>query len=218
MESVRIIVADDHKVVRQAVMLQLESRHGWQVVGEARTGREAVEKVRRYLPDVVLLDIAMPELNGVDATREIRKLAPSTEVLILTQHNYAPLFRRALEVGARGCVVKSDAAIDLINAVEAVSQHGKFLSVTVAATLKGQSTKSRNSVGEVEPDGHRLTRRETEIVQLLAGGRTRKEVAARLQIPLLTLEKHRDVIWNKLGIHSLGELIHFAILHNLTDA
>ncbi len=217
MNSVRIVVADDHEVVRRGVKSLLESHPGWTVIAEAATGREAVDLVSRSTPDVVILDITMPELNGLEATRQILKSAPQTEILILTLHESAQLIRSVLEAGARGYVLKSDAGRNLIDAVEAVSEHKAFFTSNVAATVLDGYLKSDKSRAGVKPDSHALTPREREIIQLLAEGKSNKEVATTLGISVHTAETHRTNIMRKLEVHSVSELVRYAIRQNIVN-
>jgi DNA-binding NarL/FixJ family response regulator len=212
---VRILLADDHDIMRRGLRNLLETHPGWEVCGEAANGREAVKLARELKPDIVVLDLSMPELNGLEATRQIRKELPQTEVLIFTMHDTEQLVREVLAAGARGYVLKSDAGRYLISGIEAVAQHKPFFTSTVAETIldgylkvgSGQSAP----VFAVNP----LTPREREIVQLLAEGRTNKEVASALSISVKTVETHRRAIMSKLGIGSIVELVHFAIRNKL---
>ncbi len=217
MSSVRIVVADDHEVVRRGVRSLLESHPGWTVVAEAATGREAVDLASRSTPDVVILDITMPELNGLEATRQILKSAPQTEILILTLHESAQLIRNVLEAGARGYVLKSDAGRNLIEAVEAVSEHKAFFTSNVAATVLDGYLKSDKRKAGAKPDNHALTPREREIIQLLAEGKSNKEVATTLGISVHTAETHRTNIMRKLEVHSVSELVRYAIRQNIVS-
>lgn len=217
MSSVQIIVADDHEVVRRGVKSLLESHPGWTVVAEAATGREAVDQVKRCNPDVVILDITMPELNGLEATRQILKVAPQTEILILTLHESAQLIRSVLEAGARGYVLKSDAGRNLIDAVEAVSEHKAFFTSNVAATVLDGYLKTDKRKAGAKPDSHALTPREREIIQLLAEGKSNKEVATTLGISVHTAETHRTNIMRKLEVHSVSELVRYAIRQNIVS-
>src|SRR5882672_2270037 len=165
--SLRILIVDDHAVVRRGVRSLLESHDGWEVCGEATTGRDAVEQSRRLQPDIVVMDLSLPELNGLDATRQILKESPRTEVLVLTMHHSEELARNALQAGARGYVLKSDADEDLIAAVESLRQHKPFLTSTVTEFVLDDYVRR----GDAAPDdlpAATLTAREREIIQLLA--------------------------------------------------
>ena len=211
MRPLRILVADDHEVVRRGVRVLLEGRPGWQVCDEAADGREAVEKTARLRPDVVILDIGMPVLNGLEAARQVRKASPESEVLILTMHESEQVIREVLAAGARGYVLKSDAGRNLVNAVEALGRHKTFFTPLVAEIvlqgfLDDQGERSEPSA---------LTDREREVVQLLAEGRGNKEVARTLGISVRTAETHRTNIMRKLGCHSFSDLVRYAIRNNI---
>jgi DNA-binding NarL/FixJ family response regulator len=208
--SVRILVADDHGVVRRGLRALLESRRGWKICGEAANGREAVERARRLKPDVAILDIGMPGLNGVEAARQIRKVSPKTEILILSAHGSEKLVLEVLEAGARGYVVKEEADESLMVAVDALLRHVPFLTARIAKLI---AREKRGGLSKA-PKG-RLTSREREIAQLLAEGKTNKEVAAALGISAKTVETHRANIMLKLNIHSITDLVHYAIRNKM---
>jgi len=216
MNTVRILVADDHEVVRRGVCALLEGHPGFEVCDEAVDGREAVEKAKRSLPDVVILDIGMPGLNGFDAARQIKKVSPASEVLILTMHESEQVIGEVLAAGARGYVLKSDAGRDLVTAVEALSRHKTFFTSSVAEMVLQKYLE-----GNPESLSHEtstLTPREREVVQLVAEGRTNKEVATALNISVKTAETHRTNIMRKLDCHSLSELVRYAIRNKIIDA
>ncbi len=200
MSRTRILIADDHEVVRKGVRSILESEPGLEVVAEASNGREVVERATATKPDVVVLDIGMPELNGLEATRHLLKASPKSEVLILTVYETEELIREVLRAGARGYVLKSDAGRLLLSAVETVSAHKPFFT----SHQKQPATP--------------FTPREREVLQLLAEGRTNKEVAAVLGIGLKTVETHRMNLMAKLGVHSVVELVHYAIRNGIVAA
>jgi DNA-binding NarL/FixJ family response regulator len=211
---VRILVADDHHVVRTGLRALLESKSGWQVCAEAANGREAVEKAREFAPDVAVLDIGMPILNGVEATRQIRKLSPKTEILILTMHDSDLLVQEVLSAGARGYILKDDADRNLIAAVDALRRHKPFLSsrVSQAALSAGGAPDGERS------SRSRLTPRQREILQLLAEGKSNKEVAAALGISVKTAETHRANIMLKLNFHSITELVRYAVRNKIIQS
>jgi DNA-binding NarL/FixJ family response regulator len=215
MAKTRIVIADDHAVVRRGVRAILESQPGWEIVGEATTGREAVEQVRKLKPDVVVLDIGMPELNGLEATRRIVKEAPQTEVLILTMHNAEEVKREILRAGARGVVLKSDADDALVAAVHALRQHKPYLTSHVTEFVMERYVRPGN--GDIEPAGPRLTPREREVLQLVSEGKTNKDVAAALGVSVKTAEAHRANIMHKLNLRTVGDLIRYAIRNKIVE-
>ncbi len=216
--TTRILVADDFPLFRKGVREVLESQPGYEVVGEAATGREALAMTRRLKPHVVVLDVSMPELGGLEATREILKVVPETEVLILTMHESESLVHRVLEAGARGYVLKSDADPMLLEAVEAVRQHRAYFTSKVAATVLDAYMKGgKHPTGE-KSSLHKLTSRERQVVQLLAEGKGNKEVASILGIALHTVVTHRSNIMHKLEVHSITDLVRYAIRNNLASA
>ena len=211
MNTLRILVADDHEVVRSGVRVLLEAHPGWQVCDEAAEGREAVEKAGRLRPDVVILDIGMPLLNGLEAARLIRKASPQSEVLILSMHESEQVIREVLAAGARGYVLKSDAGRSLVNAVEALSRHKTFFTSSVAEFVLQGYLDGRGDPREASS----LTQREREVTQLLAEGKSNKEVASTLGISIRTAETHRTNIMHKLGCHSFSDLVRYAIRNRI---
>jgi DNA-binding NarL/FixJ family response regulator len=215
MNPMRILIADDHEIVRRGLRNLLETQANWEVAGEAITGRQAVEEAKRLSPDLVIMDISMPEMNGLEATRQICKIAPDTQVLILSIHENEQLVHEVLEAGARGYVLKSDAGRDLIAAVESLCQHKPFFTPKVSEMVLEGYLKNGNVADSHKSPQNRLTTREREIVQLLGEGQTNKEVAERLNISVKTVETHRSHIMEKLNIHSLGDLIRYAVRNHL---
>ena len=211
--SLRILVVDDHAVVRRGVRSLLESQEGWEVCGEATTGRDAVEQSRRLRPDVVVMDLSLPELNGLDATRQILKFAPDTEVLVLTMHHSEELARDALQAGARGYVLKSDADENLIAAVDNLRRHKPFLTSTVTEFVLDDYLRP----GADAQDDFVVTAREREIIQLVAEGRSSKEAAATLGISVKTIEAHRANIMRKLRLRSVSDLVRYAIRNQIVQ-
>jgi DNA-binding NarL/FixJ family response regulator len=209
----KILLADDHEVVRRGMRVLLEARPGWQVCDEAVDGRDAVEKTVRHRPEVVILDIGMPVLNGLDAARQIRKELPATEVLILTMHESEQVVREVIEAGARGYVLKTDAGRALVKAVEALAQHKTFFTSRVA-DLAERALQANDREGSAKETSV-LTQREREVVQLLAEGRTNKDVAESLGISVRTVETHRNNIMRKLGGHTLSDLVRYAVRNNI---
>jgi len=217
MKALRILVADDHEVVRRGVRALLEAQSGWEVCAEALNGREAVESAKHCCPDIAVLDIGMPELNGLEAALQIRHAVPECEVLILTLHESEQVVREVLSVGARGYVLKSDAGRDLIAAVDALRRHKPFFASRVAdIVLQGHLATPGSSVPQVVLR-RTLTPRQREIVQLLAEGRSNKEVANILGISVKTAETHRTNIMRALDFHSMSELVRYAVRNKLIE-
>ena len=222
MEPIRLLVADDHEIMRKGIRSLLETQPGWQVTAEASDGREAVEKAREIKPDVTVLDISMPSLNGLEAARQMIKNDARAKILILTQHESDPLIREVLDAGARGYVLKSDASRDLITAVNAVRSNKTFFTAKVAQiVLDGYlDKKPKKTTSEVRKDDarSRLTPRQREIVQLLAEGKSSKEVAVALGLSVKTAETHRANIMRRLDCHSISELVRYAVRNSIIEA
>jgi DNA-binding NarL/FixJ family response regulator len=212
MKTLRILIADDHDVVREGLRRLLQTQPKWSICEEAANGREAVAKAKLLKPDVVVLDFSMPELNGLEATRQIRAALPRTEVLILTMHDSEQLGREILAAGARAFVLKTHARTQLIPAVAALGEHKPYFDSTVSTllleTFLNPAARSSRRRG-------RLTPREREVVQLVAEGRSSKEVAARLKVSVKTVEAHRANIMNKLDLHSASQLVLYAVRNNI---
>jgi len=215
MNAFRILIADDHEVVRHGIRALLEKHAGWEVCGEAVDGRDAVDKARELHPDLALLDVGMPNLNGLDAARQILNLAPRTRVLILTMHESEQIVREVLQVGARGFLLKSDAARDLVAAVEALQRRTTFFTSSVAEQVLNGYLNRR--VEDQKTFKDRLTAREREVVQLLAEGRTSKEVAVVLNLSVKTAETHRTNVMRKLDLHSVADLVRYAVRNNIVQ-
>lgn len=212
----RIVVADDHEVVRRGIRALLETQPGWNVCGEAATGHEAVEQARRLRPDLMIVDISMPEMNGLETIRQIHKAMPQIEILVLTMHESEEMMREALVAGARGYLSKSEAGRDLLAAVESLRSHKPFFDSKVAEMmLEGYRKDLRKAKPSSAPPVSELTPREREIVQMLAEGRTSKEVAAALGISPKSVVTHRTNLMRKLGIHSIGELVRYALRNHI---
>lgn len=215
MTPLRILVVDDHAVVRRGVRSLLESHVDWEVVGEATTGRDAVEQTERLRPDVVVMDLSLPELNGLDATRQILKRAPDTEVLVLTMHHSEELARDVLQAGARGYVLKSDADENLITAVDRLRQHKPFLTSTVTEFVLDDYVRRGAPAAPADPGPAGLTAREREIIQLLAEGRSNKAAASTLGVSVKTIEAHRANIMKKLHLRTISDLVRYAIRNKI---
>lgn len=207
----QILIADDHEVMRRGLrnLIQAE-RADWHVCGEAATGREAVDLALQLRPDVAVLDLTMPDLTGLEATRQIRKYLPAVEVLIYTMHETDKLVRDVLFSGARGYLLKSESAEQLILAIDALARHKPFFGPTISETLLAGFLNGGLAADENEGKA-RLTAREREILQLLAEGKTSKAIAERLCISLKTVDTHRAHIMHKLGVGSIVELVRYAI-------
>jgi len=214
MSALRILVADDHEVVRRGLCALLKSHAGWEVCAEAVDGREAVHKVNQLKPDIVILDIGMPNLNGLTAARQILHAHPQQKILILTICDAEQIVREVLNAGARGFVLKSDAARDLLDAVDALERNRTFFTSRVA---KVTSDGYLNASAGQQPTLPTVSLREREIVQLLAEGKSSKEVAWVLHLSVKTIETHRSNIMRKLGIHSMSELVLYAVRNHIVQ-
>lgn len=208
---ISILIADDHDAVRKGLRTILESHPGWKVCEEASNGRDAVRLAIKSQPKIAILDLEMPEMNGLEATRQIKKELPDTEVLIYTMYETDELIRKVVTSGARGYVLKSDAGEDLIQGVEALLHHKTFLTHSASESILESFLRSSRHVSQDSI----LTHREREIVQLLAEAKGNKEIATALSISVKTVETHRAAIMRKLGVNSIVELVHYAIRNNL---
>ena len=217
MTCLRIVVVDDHAIVRRGVRALLESQPGWEVAAEATTGREAVEVAKRLQPDIVVMDLSLPELNGLDATRQILKESPRTEVLVLTMHQSEELARNVLQAGARGYILKSDADESLIAAVDSLRRHKPFLTSKVTEFVLDDYLRRAEEQDDAAPHTA-LTVREREIIQLLAEGKSNKEAASALGISVKTIEAHRANVMRKLHLRSLSDLVRYAIRNKIVQA
>ena len=215
METLRILIADDHGLVRRGARELLNSRRGWRVVGEAANGREALEKAIELKPDVAVIDISMPDLDGVEVARQIREAVPDTKVLVLTMHESEQMVRRALDAGARGYLLKSDLTDSIIKAVKAVAHGKRFLAPKVSEIVLEGFLMEGGHHQQGDRAGTRLTPREIEIIRLLTEGKVNKEIAELLGISVRTVETHRSKIALKLGLHSRSELIDYAVQHGM---
>jgi two-component system, NarL family, response regulator NreC len=209
--TIKILLADDHTIVRQGLKLILSSQPDLEVVGEASNGREVVELAQKLKPDIVLLDVAMPELNGIDATRRMMEANSRLRILVLSMHKEAVYVREILKAGARGYLLKDVIDSELLNAVRSVARGDGYISPAVSGALL--SDYRQNVTDPVDL----LTNREREVLQLIAEGKTNKEVATKLNLSVYTVDSHRGKIMEKLNLHSTGELVRFAIKHGLAD-
>jgi DNA-binding NarL/FixJ family response regulator len=214
---VRILLADDHDVVRRGLRVLLQEHAGWEICGEAMTGREAVDLAREMQPDVAIIDLMMPDLNGLGVTSQIRKVSERTLVLIFTMHHNETLIHGVLEAGARGYLLKTDAEQHVVTAVETLLRGQPYFSAQVSETvLEGFLRSGRHAAADsaVVP---RLTPREREIIQLLAEGHRNKKIAQMLGISIKTVETHRTALMRKIGVKSIVELVRYAVRNNLTE-
>jgi DNA-binding NarL/FixJ family response regulator len=214
--KLRILLADDHEIVRRGLCSLLQKHEGWEVCGEASDGAEAIAMARQLKPDVIIVDIGMPRLNGLDTTRQLLQMDPRFKVIVLTITDSDQIIREALNAGARGFILKSDAARDLVSAVEALQSKRMFFTprvndLVLAGFLDKGHMTSRNEV----PNLPVLTAREREVTQLLAEGKSSKEVATILNLSTKTVETHRSNIMRKLSLHSIRDLVVYAIKNNI---
>ena len=211
MKRIRILLADDHAVVRQGFKMLLGAQPDMEIVGEASNGREAAEKAEESRPDVVVMDVAMPELNGIEATRRLTASVPHTRVIALSMHKDWVYVREILRAGARGYLLKDSGAEDLVSAIRAVARGESYLSPAVSnAVLDDYRRHVTNPIDL-------LSSREREVLQMLAEGKTNKEIAAVLNLSVYTVDAHRGRIMEKLNLHSINELVRFAVRNGLID-
>jgi DNA-binding NarL/FixJ family response regulator len=216
MSNVRILIADDHELIRRGLASALAERPDWSIVAEAADGRQASELAARLTPDIAVLDLTMPELNGLDATRQIRAATPKTRILIVTAHESEQLIRDVLDAGAMGYVLKSDAGRVLVQAIEALLDERPFFTSKVARVVLEGYLRSGEDAGAQAAVA--LSPRERHIVQLLAEGNNNKEVARALQLSVKTVETHRSNIMRKMEFGSLADLVRYAIRNKIVDA
>ena len=214
MNPVRILIADDYEVVRRGIATVLEARPGWIVVAQAATGREAVEKAKKFKPDIIVLDIGMPELNGLEALRQIQKEVPQSKVLIFTTDESEDIANDALGAGAMGYLFQSDGAEALVTAVESLMQNRPFLTPRVSQMVL-ENYRKFHSGARVRPAILHLSLREREILQLVAEGKCTKEIAAILNVSGKTVETHRANLSRKLQLRSVSDLVRYAIRNHI---
>ena len=211
MKRIRILLADDHAVVRQGFKMILDAQPDMEIVGEAGNGREAVDLAEQLRPDVVVMDVAMPELNGIEATRRLASSVPHARVVALSMHKDSVYVREILRAGARGYLLKDSGAADLVAAIHAVASGESYLSPAVSnAVLDDYRRHATNPIDL-------LTSREREVLQMIAEGKTNKEIAGTLNLSVYTVDAHRGKIMEKLNLHSSGELVRFAVRNGLID-
>jgi DNA-binding NarL/FixJ family response regulator len=218
MKRITVLLAEDHTIVREGFRKMLELENDLQVVGEAQDGRQAVALVKKLRPAVVLMDIAMPRLNGLEATRQVLKTAPATKVLILSAHSDDAYVQNATESGAVGFLLKQTSSHVVCEAIREVQKGNTFFSPSVARRLQQLDNKSADRAGKSRPRNARLTSREIEVLQLIAEGKANKETAAELGISIKTVEKHREKVMSKLNIHDTAGLTRYAISAGIIES
>ncbi len=207
---VTILLADDHTIVRQGLKLILAAHADLQVIGEAANGNQAVELAAKLRPDIVLLDVQMPELNGIEATQKMVAANPRIRILVLSMHKEAVYVRKILRAGARGYILKDAIDTELLSAIRSVANGDGYISPAVSGALNDKAKDSNDPVGL-------LSAREREVLLLIAEGKTNKEIATRLNLSVYTVDSHRGKIMEKLNLHSAGELVRFAMKNGLVD-
>src|ERR1041385_5494572 len=211
MKRTRILLADDHAVVRQGFKMLLGAQPDMEIVGEASNGREAVETAEALRPDIVVMDVAMPELNGIEATRRLASSTPHARVIALSMHKDSVYVREILRAGARGYLLKDSGAEDLVSAIRAVARGESYLSPAVSNAVLDDYRRHVSNPIDL------LTSREREVLQMLAEGKTNKEIAAVLDLSVYTVDAHRGRIMEKLNLHSINELVRFAVRNGIIE-
>ena len=219
MAATRLLLADDHEIVRMGLRALIQEHRGWEVVAEASNGKEAVEKAKLFRPDIAVVDIGMPVLNGLEATREIVNSVAQTKVLILTVYDSDGMIQRVLKAGARGYVLKSGGCSDLFSAIEALNQNNTFFAQHITQMVLDGYIQRDSKIADADPVGsQRLTLRQRQIVQSLAEGQSSKEIATALTISVKTVETHRANIMRRIGCHSVTQLVRYAIRNDIIQA
>ena len=218
LKQITILLAEDHAIVRQGLCSLLNADGHFKMAGEARTGREAVEKAQALRPDIILMDIAMPVLNGLEATRQILTANPAAKVIILSAHSDDEYIERMIAVGAKGFLEKQTSAEILTKAIREVAKGDTFFSPSITKRLRDDKNKPRDRDGLLKANGARLTSRESEVLQLVAEGSANKQVAAELGISIKTVEKHRQNLMDKLNIHDTAGLTRYAIAAGVIES
>ncbi len=214
--KIRILLADDHTILRAGLRMMLNAQPDFEVVGEAQDGRQAIQEAQKLQPDVVLMDITMPDMNGIEATRQIKKLLPEVKVLILTMHEHDEYVFQALRAGASGYMLKEAADTDLISALRVIQNGQFYLSPTAQSVMVGDYLQ-RVRTGEEKDSYSSLTEREREILKLVAEGYTNNQIAERLVISPKTVDTHRTHVMDKLNLHSRAELVKYAMRRGLLE-
>jgi DNA-binding NarL/FixJ family response regulator len=216
LKPLRILLADDHETIRHGVRMLIEKEEGWEVCGEASDGRKAVALAEKLVPDVVVLDIGMPELNGLDAARQIKRVLPKTEVLIFTGEESEQLIHEVFAAGVRSYILKSDIGSHLVEAIRALGQHKHYFTTRISEVIFARYLDGTSGPGSDQSEG--LTPREREIVQLLAEGKSNKDVSSVLGISIKTVETHRATVMRKLRLDSFADLVRYAIRNKIIAA
>ncbi len=217
MRKIRVVLADDHTVVRQGLRALLSAEEDMEVVGEAENGRQTVQLVKRLLPDVAVLDIAMPVLNGLEATRQITGAVPSTKVIILSSYSDDGYVQQVAEIGAVGYLVKHTAADDLVKAIHEAHRGSTFFSPEIGRRLQERGAEGSTRARPCRKWGNHLTTRQAEVLQLIAEGRANKQIAAELGISIKTVEKHRQRLMDTLGLHDVASLTRHAVARGMVE-
>ncbi len=217
-QAITVLLVDDHTVVREGLRMVLAVETDIKVIAEARSGREAVEVVKKLRPDVVVMDIAMPLLNGFEATRQIMKLFPATRILILSAHSDDEYIDQMIEIGAAGYLIKQSSAQILSRAIREINKGNVFFSGDIAKRLEKKNNKSLGRNGTFKTKSVRLSLREAEVLQLIAEGKANKEIASELEISIKTVEKHRQHLMEKLNIHDTAGLTRYAISAGIIES
>jgi DNA-binding NarL/FixJ family response regulator len=218
MPPLRVLIADDHHLIRRGIGTLLEERPEWEICGEARTGAEAVDKAKELKPEIVILDMSMPDIGGLEVTRRILSASDRVEILVLTMHSSDHLIRECIKAGVRGFVVKSDSARVLVIAVETIARHQPFFASTAAEVILDKFNSDPSSPRVPGAVSENITSREREIIRLIAMGNTSKQIGTHLGISAHTAETHRSNLMRKLGVHSISELVRYAVRSQIIDA
>lgn len=218
MQKITVLLADDHTVLRQGLRALLTAEPDIEVVGEADTGRQAVQLVRKFLPDIVVMDIAMPLLNGLEATRQITREVPSTRVIMLSSYSDDEYVEQLTDAGAIGYLLKQTAATDLLKAIREAKQGNAYFSPAISRRMLDHYRQAFMSGQPIRKPGDALTSRECEVLQLIAEGKTNKQIAAELCISIKTVEKHRQQVMNRLNLHDIAGLTRYAIAKGLVES